>query len=126
MTDGSICRPAGFFETTAARSPRLTKRLSLGPDTPWHVTRFMPQFRLTHLSATPLETLENAREIGQREGLRFVYLGNVPGHPALNTYCPSCGALVLERSGCLIVSRNLHGDRCGGCGASIAGRFEIA
>ena len=55
---------------------------NLGPETPWHVNRFSPYLEFSHLPATPLETLERARAIGQKAGLKYVYIGNVPGHPA--------------------------------------------
>lgn len=71
----------------------------LGPDTPWHITRFFPYGKLSHLAPTPIETLEHAAQIGRNHGLRFVYLGNVPTHNAENTYCPKCGALVIRRRG---------------------------
>jgi len=71
----------------------------LGPETPWHVTRFVPHLKLSHLHPTPVTTLERARETGLTAGLKYVYLGNVPGHPAENTYCPGCGNLLVERLG---------------------------
>ncbi len=72
---------------------------NLGADTPWHITRFFPYLELKHLPPTPIETLERAREIGQKAGLKFVYLGNLGSHPGENTTCPKCGALVIERTG---------------------------
>jgi len=60
----------------------------LGPDVPLHFSRFYPQYRLTNLPPTPVETLEEARSIAMEEGARYVYVGNVPGHPAESTYCP--------------------------------------
>ncbi|MFC1511307.1 AmmeMemoRadiSam system radical SAM enzyme [Candidatus Margulisiibacteriota bacterium] len=53
---------------------------NLGPDTPWHVSRFMPYLEYKHLPPTPVETLEKAKAIGIGAGLKFVYIGNVPGH----------------------------------------------
>jgi len=74
-------------------------RDNLGELTPWHVTRFHPLHEFTHLSATPIATLERAYEIGQEAGLKFVYLGNVPGHKYENTVCYSCGKKVVNRIG---------------------------
>lgn len=96
---------------------------SLGPETPWHVTRFEPRFRLSHLSRTPIAKLEQARGIGLEAGLKYVYLGNVPGHPAENTACPACGKLLIERVNCRVVQYHLDGSCCGYCGHSIAGYF---
>ena len=92
---------------------------NLGVDVAWHLTRFVPHLRLSHLPPTPLETLEKGREIGLAAGLRFVYLGNVPGHPAENTYCPQCGACVVRRFHTEIVAVNIRNGRCAKCGAEI-------
>ena len=97
---------------------------SLGPDTPWHVTRFVPHGELSHLSYTPISTLERARRIGLRAGLRFVYLGNVPGHPAENTYCPECGIVLIRRAGLGLPRVALRGAACPGCGYRLPGRFQ--
>lgn len=91
----------------------------LGPDTPWHVTQFVPHLKLSHLSPTPVATLEKARYIGLEAGLRFVYLGNVPGHPAENTYCPECGELLIKRFNYSVLRSHIKGKRCGFCGAEI-------
>ena len=96
----------------------------LGPDTPWHITRFVPHFRLSHLDYTPIPKLEQARRLGMDRGLRYVYLGNVPGHPAENSYCPECGKLLIERQNYRILKYNLEGNKCSFCSRSIAGYFE--
>jgi pyruvate formate lyase activating enzyme len=96
----------------------------IGPEAPWHVTRFVPHFRLSHLTFTPISKLEQARHIGMEEGLRYVYLGNVPGHPAENTYCPQCGRLLIERQSYQILKYNLRGNKCPFCNQTIAGYFE--
>lgn len=98
-------------------------RQALGPETPWHVTRFHPHRFLMEVPATPVKTLEQAREIGLAQGLKYVYLGNVPGNPAENTYCPGCGLLLIERRVFDIVSYRLKGDACPGCGTVIPGRW---
>ena len=74
-------------------------RAHLGPDVPLHFTRFHPSHQMLHLPATPVTTLELARQIALAEGLHYVYIGNVPGHPAQNTFCPACGRPVIERVG---------------------------
>jgi pyruvate formate lyase activating enzyme len=96
----------------------------MGPDTPWHVTRFVPHLKLSHLKYTPISKLEQARQIGIAEGLRYVYLGNVPGHPAENTYCPQCGELLIERENYRVLKYELRGDKCAFCNQTIAGYFE--
>ena len=96
----------------------------LGPDTPWHITRFVPHLKLSHLTYTPISKLEQARQIGMDNGLRYVYLGNVPGHPAENTYCPRCEKLLIERHNYQILKYNLKGNKCKHCNQQIAGYFE--
>jgi len=95
----------------------------LGSETPWHVTRFLPRFRLAQLSPTSIDKLEKVRGIGLEAGLKYVYLGNVPGHPAENTHCPACGKLLIERVNYQVVQYHLSGTGCGYCGYFIAGYF---
>jgi len=96
----------------------------LGPDTPWHITRFVPHYKLSHLEYAPISKLEQARQIGIDEGLRYVYLGNVPGHPGEHTYCPQCGELLIERMNHQILKYNLRENKCAFCNQTIAGYFE--
>jgi len=93
----------------------------LGPDTPWHVSRFHPTYRLTNLPSTPATTLRHARAIGREAGLHYVYVGNLPGDEGETTYCPQCGEQIIARLGFRIVSRHLRDGRCANCGAEIAG-----
>jgi pyruvate formate lyase activating enzyme len=71
----------------------------LGPDVPWHVSRFHPAYLMRDIPATQPASLERALESGKKHGLKYVYAGNLPGHPSENTFCPSCRAVVLERVG---------------------------
>jgi len=96
----------------------------LGPDTPWHVTRFLPHLDLAHLPETPLARLEEAHAIGRAAGLRYVYIGNVPGHPAEDTYCPRCGRAVIVRSRGARPRVSLVEGTCPNCSAPVAGRFR--
>ena len=91
----------------------------LGPLTPWHVTRFHPDRNLLDHPATSPEILESALEIGHREGLRFVYIGNMPGHPGENTVCYNCGTTVIRRLGYEIEILCLDGSRCASCAAEL-------
>jgi pyruvate formate lyase activating enzyme len=94
----------------------------LGPDTPWHVSSYYPAYRFT-APPTPVATLERAREIGQRAGLRYVYLGNVPGHPGEHTACPQCGAELVRRGLLRLFRCDVTPEgRCPHCGQEIAGR----
>jgi pyruvate formate lyase activating enzyme len=96
----------------------------LSPQTPWHVSRFHPDFTLTDRGPTPVSTLERALAAGRRAGLQFVYVGNAPGHDGENTRCPACGQVVLERMGFAVTERHLRGASCGHCGATIPGVWE--
>lgn len=95
----------------------------LGPDTPWHVTRFHPHHQLSHLQPTPVSVLEKAWSIGKEEGLWYVYLGNVPGHRYENTYCHGCGELLVERYVFEVVQNRSKNGRCPKCKTPIPGRF---
>lgn len=97
---------------------------NLGPDTPVFFSRFTPQYRLGNLPATPIETLENARKIAMDAGLRYVYIGNVPGHPGENTYCPACGRVLIRRYGYDILENNIKKSKCVFCGKDIPGIWE--
>ena len=93
----------------------------LGPDVPWHVSRFYPQYQMSDIPPTPAATLARAWHIGREVGLRYVYVGNLPGHESESTLCPSCGAVVIERTGYNVRFRALRDGACAGCGAAIAG-----
>jgi len=97
---------------------------NLGPDTPLFFSRFTPQYRLGNLPATPIETLEKARKIAMEAGLRYVYIGNVPGHPGENTYCPDCGRMLIHRYGYTILENNIKNGKCVFCGKKIPGIWE--
>ena len=98
-------------------------KAELGVDVPVHFTRFHPEYLLKNLPPTPLATLERAKAIADGEGLHFVYLGNVPGHPAESTYCPKCRKPVVERAGFALIHNYLKQGRCPGCQTPIAGKW---
>jgi pyruvate formate lyase activating enzyme len=94
----------------------------LGPETPWHISRFHPTYQLLDVSPTPMGTLSRARDIGLKAGLKYVYIGNVPGHPSENTYCPECGKIIIERAGFYNIKQyRIENSRCTYCGALISG-----
>jgi pyruvate formate lyase activating enzyme len=93
----------------------------LSPDVPLHFSRFYPQYKLANLPPTPIETLTEARQVAMAEGLRFVYVGNVPGDPGNNTFCPKCGRAVIVREGFAVLEYHLKGDRCEYCDERIPG-----
>ena len=92
---------------------------NLGADTPWHVTRFLPDFELSYLPATPIGVLERGVSLGKAAGLRYVYVGNVSDHAARHTVCPDCGRTVIERSGATTIARGVEQGRCVACGTDL-------
>jgi pyruvate formate lyase activating enzyme len=91
-----------------------------GPDTPLHLTRFFPAYRVVDRPPTPLIRLEAGWRAAREVGLRYVYLGNVPSHPYENTYCPQCDTLLLERRSLALIDVNLaKGNKCPKCGERI-------
>ncbi|MBI4831887.1 MAG: AmmeMemoRadiSam system radical SAM enzyme [Candidatus Lindowbacteria bacterium] len=94
---------------------------NLGANVPLHFARFYPEHRLKNLPPTPQSTLEQALKIGQEAGLKYVYLANLPGHPANNTYCPGCGKPVVKRVGLKTLSVDLSNGKCRFCRAPIPG-----
>ena len=93
----------------------------LGPETPWHISRFHPTYKLTDRPPTPVQTLLNARDIGLKSGLRYVYTGNVPGESGESTYCYQCGGLLIERWGFTVRKNRIRSGRCPDCDAPIDG-----
>ncbi len=96
-------------------------RQNLGEKTPVHFSRFFPLYKLTAVQPTPARTLEMAREIAFQAGLKYPYIGNLPGHPGNSTYCPKCRKLVIRRSGHSVLEREMKGDRCRYCNEKIDG-----
>jgi pyruvate formate lyase activating enzyme len=94
---------------------------SLGPETPWHISRFHPTYRLTDRPPTPAESIHQARRIGLDAGLRYVYSGNLPGDEGENTICYSCGRPLIQRWGYQISQNVITNGRCPKCGAGIDG-----
>jgi len=99
-------------------SVEATQRLArfirdeLGPKTPFHLLRFHPDYHMMDLPETPVATLEKLHRVAKAEGLDYVYLGNVWGHPLEHTYCPGCGSVVVRRFGFTIQSWRLDAENC--------------
>ncbi len=96
----------------------------LGCDVPLHFTAFHPDYKLNDRSPTPAATLRRARDIARRHGLRYVYTGNVHGAEGDTTFCPGCGAAVIERDWYRLIGWNLRAGRCIECAHPVAGIFE--
>jgi pyruvate formate lyase activating enzyme len=100
-------------------------KTNLGVDAPLHFTQFHPEYLLKNLPITPVPTLERAKAIADAEGLHYVYIGNVPGHPAENTYCPKCHRLVVERVGMTAKQVLIRKGTCPFCGQPIPGVWQV-
>jgi pyruvate formate lyase activating enzyme len=94
---------------------------SLGTETPWHISRFHPTYRLLDRPSTPLKTLLAARKTGLDCGLKYVYMGNVPGEEGESTFCYKCGKMLIERIGFYIKRNKVDQGLCPHCGAQIDG-----
>ncbi|MEM0026534.1 MAG: AmmeMemoRadiSam system radical SAM enzyme [Ignisphaera sp.] len=125
-------RKGVFIEVTDLVVPKygdnieMAKKLArwivenLGPETPVHFLRFHPDYKLLDVPSTPLTTLERHAQVAKDEGLKYIYLGNVPGHKLESTYCPNCGRMLIRRFGFDILEVNLTQDmRCPFCGYKI-------
>jgi pyruvate formate lyase activating enzyme len=95
----------------------------LDPDIPWHISRFHPNYEFTERLATPLDTLRKAFSIGKKEGLRYIYVGNVMGESE-DTSCPHCGQVLIQRQGFFVATQKVKDSRCSFCGQPIAGVFK--
>lgn len=95
----------------------------LGKETPWHISRFHPQFKMLHTPVTSVSSLHRAFEIGKMAGLKYVYSGNVPGDEGESTYCFHCGNLLIERYGFQMGKVNLQENKCNRCGTVLEGIF---
>jgi len=95
----------------------------LGRETPWHISRFHPCYKMLARPVTPVASLHRACEIGREAGLKYVYSGNVPGDEGENTYCANCSNLLIKRYGYRITDNTLSGGRCSHCGHPLDGLF---
>lgn len=93
----------------------------IGTDVPLHFTRFQPAYKFMHLPPTPVATLEKAYEIAKKVGLKYVYIGNVPGHQYNNTYCPKCEKLLIKRVHFQVIENNVKTGKCPFCKTKIKG-----
>jgi pyruvate formate lyase activating enzyme len=98
---------------------------NVGDDVPLHFTRFMPAHKLQNLPPTPAKTLEEAYAIAKDVGLKYVYIGNLPGHQFENTRCPNCGKVIIERKGYVVLENNIKDGKCKFCGYPIAGKWTF-
>jgi pyruvate formate lyase activating enzyme len=93
----------------------------LGPEVPWHISRFHPNYQMTDRARTESSVLQAAFDIGKSKGLHYVYIGNMPGFDKQDTYCPGCGAMVINRDGFTAGRPLVKSGRCEVCGEAIHG-----
>jgi pyruvate formate lyase activating enzyme len=105
---------------------RLTEFIvtKAGPNVPWHISRFHPNYKYLDSVPTPSESLKRAEMIAKEAGLRYIYLGNVPGSRSECTFCHNCDKMLIERVGYRIVANNIENSRCPECVEKVAG-FEV-
>ncbi len=96
-------------------------RTELGAHVPVHFTRFHPSYRLQNVPSTPVSTLTRCRDVAMAEGLEFVYVGNLLGHPGNHTYCPSCKTVVIRRADMAVLENRVKNGKCPDCGRAIPG-----
>ncbi len=99
-------------------------KIELGAETPWHISRFHPHYKMLNTPPTSVSELKEAREIGLSEGLKFVYTGNVPGDEGETTFCPECKRPLIKRYGYHIEENNIIDGKCKFCGEKIEGVWE--
>jgi len=94
---------------------------NINPLIPWHISRFFPSYRMDNVPATPLKTLKKAYDIGIKRGLKHVYAGNAPSLHLENTYCHSCGTLLIKRDNYFTVNVHYKKGKCKNCGCKLPG-----
>lgn len=95
----------------------------LGPETPWHISRFHPAHELTDRGATPSATLEKACDAGLAAGLYHVYTGNLPGGRE-DTFCNTCGRVLVNRQGYTVQNKINKAGTCPDCHTPVYGIYE--
>jgi pyruvate formate lyase activating enzyme len=98
--------------------------LGLGPDLPWHISRFYPTYHMQDRPPTATGAVKKARATGLEAGLHFVYSGNAPGDEGENTFCWKCGRLLVARIGFHVSMNGLQNGRCPQCGTEMAGIWK--
>jgi pyruvate formate lyase activating enzyme len=99
--------------------------VDLDPGIPWHISRFHPTYRLMHIPSTPVSTIQRARDLGYDAGLEYVYTGNIHGDEGENTFCHSCKALLINRTGFSVSENRIKDNRCAVCGKEIPGLWNV-
>jgi len=113
--------PSMNDEMSVVKEMCLWINKELGPDTPVHFSRFYPLYKLRSVPPTPVSTLDKVRGAALSAGLEYVYIGNIPGHEAENTFCPKCKKRVIQRTGYMVGETQVKAGKCRYCGKPIPG-----
>ena len=97
---------------------------NLGDDVPLHFSRFFPNYKLTNIDATPIKSLEKAHQIAKDAGLKYVTIGNAPGHKLNSTFCPNCGKRIIHRVHFQVMENKVKNGKCQFCGYQISGIWK--
>jgi len=97
---------------------------NISPDIPWHISACHPEYKMTDIKATSIQTLERAYEIGKKMGLNYIYLGNITGNPHEDTLCLKCGTTLVARDGYTVRENKIKNNACTSCGFEIKGIWE--
>ncbi|NPV14107.1 AmmeMemoRadiSam system radical SAM enzyme [candidate division WOR-3 bacterium] len=108
-------------DTTTIRQMCNWIKENCGDTIPLHFTQFHPDYQLQNAPVTPVKTLEKAIAIARQTGLKYVYIGNVPGHQDENTFCPKCGNLLIRRQGYTVLENSIVNGKCKFCKTPIPG-----
>ena len=118
--------PSMNDEMSVVKEMCLWINKELGPDTPVHFSRFHPLYKLRSVPPTPVSTLDKVRGAALSAGLEYVYIGNIPGHEAENTFCPKCKKRVIQRTGYMVGETQVKAGKCRYCGKPIPGIWNPA
>jgi pyruvate formate lyase activating enzyme len=118
--------PSMNDEMSVVKEMCLWINKELGPDTPVHFSRFYPLYKLRSVPPTPVSTLDKVRGAALSAGLEYVYIGNIPGHEAENTFCPKCKKRLIQRTGYMVGETQVKAGKCRYCGKPIPGIWNPA
>lgn len=120
----SLIVPTLNDSTTEINNSVKWIKTTLGDDVPLHFARFVPEYKLLNLAPTSINALNNAIHLAKKEGLKYVYIDNLPGHEAQNTLCPGCNKTIMRRVGFKIIENKILNSKCPHCGSLIKGEWN--
>ncbi|MCP4362296.1 MAG: AmmeMemoRadiSam system radical SAM enzyme [Chloroflexi bacterium] len=94
---------------------------TLGAETPWHILRFFPNYQMLNVPVTSQSQLQQAVEIGEAAGLKYIYCKDITHGDQFETYCPHCRLRLISRTGYRVSNINLNDAYCPNCGYQVSG-----